>query len=166
MRIAQEPLVVCPDTGIVNRFDGPRGEAAFSRLALSDGKNRVSLLRDGARPDGLNAAAVEADLLVDATGYEAPPLTFLDAGGRALRVDRRGGLYGASKDKHRSEGTVIFLHFSFLVRPGSPFLRPDPQFSTAVARRGGQGRATIARPRGLVLDGSEHDGTVRWSGRR
>src|SRR6266545_842090 len=75
-------------------------------------------------------------------------------------------LYGASKVKHRSEGTVIFLHSSFLVRPGSPFLRPDPQFSTAVARRGGQGRATIARPRGLVLDGSEHDGTVGWSGRR
>src|SRR6266511_6182297 len=75
-------------------------------------------------------------------------------------------LYGASKVKHRSEGTVIFLHSSFLVRPGSPFLRPDPQFSTAVARRGGQGRATIARPRGLVLDGSEHDGTVGWWGRR
>ena len=77
-----------------------------------------------------------------------------------------GSLYGASKVKPRSEGTVIFLHSSFLVRPGSPFLRSDPQFSAAVARRGGQGRATIARPRGLVLDGSEHDGTVGWSGRR
>lgn len=58
-------------------------------------------------------------------------------------------------------------HFipSFLVRPGSPFLRPDPQVPNAGARRGRQDRprsslspsSVAVRPH---LDGPEHAGTL------
>jgi hypothetical protein len=42
---------------------------------------------------------------------------------------------------------------------GSPFLHPDPQLMAPAARRSGQGWRISATAR-LVLDGSEHDGTV------
>src|SRR5450755_2103356 len=63
-----------------------------------------------------------------------------------------------------SEGDLAFL-IGFFVRPGIPFLRPDPQYCKAGARRSCQGwpshqlstRSALARP---YLDSSEHGGTL------
>src|SRR6516162_9208071 len=52
-------------------------------------------------------------------------------------------LYGALEVKHLFSGILHFLHFlhtSFFVRLGIPFLRPDPHVLEAGARRGCQGR--------------------------
>src|SRR5215468_7085504 len=63
-----------------------------------------------------------------------------------------------------SRGPIhFFFSQSFFVRPGKPFLRPDPQSRRAGAHRSRQGwRARKQRhpARALVLDGFEHDGTL------
>jgi hypothetical protein len=51
-------------------------------------------------------------------------------------------LYGAVAVKHVFHGWPHFIP-SFLVRPGRPFLRPDPQISNAGARRGRQDRPSL-----------------------
>jgi len=57
--------------------------------------------------------------------------------------------------------SIFFFSQSFFVRPGKPFLRPDPQSRRAGAHRSSQGWARSAPPaRALVLDGFEHDGTL------
>ena len=48
-------------------------------------------------------------------------------------------LYGDLEVKAIVQVTFFFLPASSLVRPGSPFLHPDPQVSNTVARRGCQG---------------------------
>src|SRR6516162_385531 len=55
-------------------------------------------------------------------------------------------LYGALEVKHLFSRILHFLHFlhtSFFVRLGIPFLRPDPQVLEAGARRGCQGRPSL-----------------------
>jgi hypothetical protein len=67
--------------------------------------------------------------------------------------------------KHLFHGILHFLHPSFFVRLGIPFLRPDPHVLDAGARRGCQGRpllclasrSVVSRPR---LDRPEHGGTL------
>src|SRR6516164_6245903 len=77
-------------------------------------------------------------------------------------------LYGALEVKHLFSRILHFLHFlhtSFFVRLGIPFLRPDPHVLEAGARRGCQGRPSLwpggtlslCRPR---LDSPEHGGTL------
>src|SRR5271169_3017550 len=78
-------------------------------------------------------------------------------------------LYGAFEVKHLFHGIPHFLHSSFFVRLGIPFLRPNPQYCKAGARRSCQGwpspnlaaYTALARP---YLDSFEHDGTA-WCGR-
>src|SRR5277367_757076 len=62
---------------------------------------------------------------------------------------------------------AIFLAFliGFFVRPGIPFLRPDPQYCKAGARRSCQGWPSpqpcgVLRPCQPHLDSFEHDGTL------
>src|SRR5215471_8798239 len=55
-------------------------------------------------------------------------------------------LYGALEVKHLFSRILHFLHFlhtSFFVRLGNPFLRPDPHVLEAGARRGSQGRPSL-----------------------
>src|SRR3974377_2528541 len=55
-------------------------------------------------------------------------------------------LYGALEVKHlfsRILHFLSFLHTSFFVRLGIPFLRPDPHVLEAGARRGCQGRPSL-----------------------
>src|SRR5918995_868513 len=63
-----------------------------------------------------------------------------------ISIDARlilaGSLYGAVAVKRLFHGWPHFIQ-SFLVRPGRPFLRPDPQVSNAGARRGRQDRPSI-----------------------
>jgi hypothetical protein len=55
------------------------------------------------------------------------------------RVNAEQALYGAFEVKHLFHGILHFLHSSFFVRLGIPFLRPDPQYCKAGARRSCQG---------------------------
>jgi hypothetical protein len=48
-------------------------------------------------------------------------------------------LYGAFEVKHLFHSILHFLHPSFFVQLGIPFLRPDPQYCKASARRSCQG---------------------------
>src|SRR5882757_6143387 len=57
----------------------------------------------------------------------------------ATRVNAEQTLYGAFEVKHLFHGILHFLHSSFFVRLGIPFLRPDPQYCKAGARRSCQG---------------------------
>src|SRR6516164_329026 len=55
-------------------------------------------------------------------------------------------LYGALEVKHLFSRILHFFHFlhtSFFVRLGIPFLRPDPHVLEAGARRGCQGRPSL-----------------------
>src|SRR6516165_8880043 len=55
-------------------------------------------------------------------------------------------LYGDLEVKHLFSRILHFLHFlhtSFFVRLGNPFLRPDPHVLEAGARRGSQGRPSL-----------------------
>ena len=71
-------------------------------------------------------------------------------------------MYGAFFVKRFQSGAFLI---GFFVRPGVPFLRPDPQYCKADARRSCQGWPTrhlaaysaLARP---YLDSFEHDGTL------
>src|ERR1700684_1437647 len=76
-------------------------------------------------------------------------------------------LYGELEVKHlfNAFSTSFFLHSSFFVRLGIPFLRPDPHIVEAGARRGCQGRPSLwpgGPPRGSrpCLDSPEHGGTL------
>ena len=74
-------------------------------------------------------------------------------------------LYGAFVVKHLFHTILYFLHTSFFVRLGIPFLRPDPHVLEAGARRGCQGRPSLW-PGGTLsrfqagLDSPEHGGTL------
>ena len=59
-------------------------------------------------------------------------------------------------------GAYRFLsNLSFLVRPGQPVSSPRPTRIEEQARAGAVKDGALAPPaRGLVLDGSEHDGTL------
>jgi hypothetical protein len=57
----------------------------------------------------------------------------------ATRVNAEQALYGAFEVKHLFHGILHFLHSSFFVRLGIPFLRPDLQYCKAGARRSCQG---------------------------
>ena len=61
----------------------------------------------------------------------------------ATRVNAEQALYGAFEVKHIFYTTLHFLHSSFFVRLGIPFLRPDPHVLDAGARRGCQGRPSL-----------------------
>ena len=64
--------------------------------------------------------------------------------GRAFRGHPKGlSLYGAFEVKHLFHGILYFLHPSFFVRLGIPFLRPDPHVLEVGARRGCQGRPSL-----------------------
>src|SRR5262249_48877106 len=62
------------------------------------------------------------------------------------------------------KGPIHFSFLSFFVRPGSPFLRPDPRSRGVGARRSGQGWRVAPPARALVLDGFEHDGRLERVG--
>ena len=85
---------------------------------------------------------------------------------RSARVDassckRPKTLYGAFFVKGVRGGSYpFFFPQSFFVRPGKPFLRPDPQSRRAGTRRSGQGWRVAPPRKGLVLEGFEHDGTL------
>jgi len=72
-------------------------------------------------------------------------------------------LYGAFEVKLFSR--LHFLHSSFFVRLGIPFLRPDPHMLEAAAHRGCQGRPSLC-PGGTLrrfqagLDRPEHGGRL------
>ena len=89
----------------------------------------------------------------------------------ATRVNAEQALYGAFEVKHIFYTTLYFLHCSFFVRLGIPFLRPDPHVlrptrtgPVKVGRRSAlAARSVVSRPR---LDRHEHGGTRwLWSGR-
>src|SRR6516164_9740748 len=77
-------------------------------------------------------------------------------------------LYGALEVKHLFSRILHFIHFlhtSFFVRLGIPFLRPDPHVLEAGAHRGCQGRPSLWPGRTLSrfqagLDSPEHGGTL------
>ena len=52
-------------------------------------------------------------------------------------------LDGTFEGKHLFQGILHFLHRSFFVRLGIPFLRPDPHVLHAGAHRGCQGRPSL-----------------------
>ena len=57
-------------------------------------------------------------------------------------------------------GPIHFLVPQFLCSTwASPFLHPDPRLMAPAARRSGQGWR-VSATEGLVLEGSEHDGTL------
>ena len=72
-------------------------------------------------------------------------------------------VYGAFFVKRFQSGASFLI--SFFVRPGAPFLRPNPQYCEAGARRSCQGwpspnlaaYSALARPH---LDSFEHDGPL------
>ena len=81
----------------------------------------------------------------------------------ATRVNAEQALYGAFEVKHIFYTTLYFLHSSFFVRLGIPFLRPDPHVlrptrtgPVKVGRRSAlAARSVVSRPR---LDRHEHGG--------
>jgi hypothetical protein len=81
------------------------------------------------------------------------------------RVNAEQALYGAFVVKHLFHTILHFLHSSFFVRLGIPFLRPDPHVlrptrtgSVKVGRRSGLAvRSVVSRPR---LDRPEHGATL------
>ncbi|HYN38337.1 MAG TPA: hypothetical protein VES39_03705 [Rhodospirillales bacterium] len=108
-RIGLEPLEVCPSTGIVNRFSGLRGEAAaFSRRVHGGGEPRVSLIDAVQRPAGAEDAIGGADLVVVATGYDAPPLRFIGPDGQTIAVDHRQGFAADERNRLlRADGRPV-----------------------------------------------------------
>src|ERR1700719_2377491 len=83
------------------------------------------------------------------------------------RVNAEQALYGAFVVKRFQSGDPFFLAFliGFFVRPGIPFLRPDPQYCKAGARRSCQGWPSRQPFHALCacqanLDSSEHGGTL------
>ena len=81
----------------------------------------------------------------------------------ATRVNAEQALYGAFEVKHIFYTTLYFLHSSFFVRLGIPFLRPDPHVlkptrtgPVKVGRRSALAAGSVvSRPR---LDRPEHGG--------
>ncbi len=81
------------------------------------------------------------------------------------RVNAEQALYGAFEVKHMFYATLYFLHSSFFVQLGIPFLRPDPHVlrptrtgPVNVGRRSAlAARSVVSRPR---LDRYEHRGTT------
>ena len=73
----------------------------------------------------------------------------------ATRVNAEQALYGAFEVKHIFYTTLYFLHSSFFVRLGIPFLRPDPHVlrptrtgPVKVGRRSAlAARSVVSRPR-------------------
>ena len=65
------------------------------------------------------------------------------------RVNAEQALYGAFEVKHLFHSILHFLHSSFFVRLGIPFLRPDPTRVEADAHRGCQGRPSLCPGRAL-----------------
>src|SRR5258707_12725973 len=84
----------------------------------------------------------------------------------------REALYGAFEVKHLFHGILHFLHSSFFVRLGIPFLRSDPQYCKAGARRSCQGWPSpqpcgVLRPcQGHTLTASSTTARLMRSGRR
>src|SRR4249919_2297786 len=93
------------------------------------------------------------------------PLLALDflAGVVTRRIDADPPCMGPFLSSGFRAGHIVLI--DFFVRPGVPFLRPDPQYCKADARRSCQGWPTpqpcgvlrLARP---YLDSFEHDGTL------
>src|ERR1700688_5038473 len=82
----------------------------------------------------------------------------------ATRVNVEQALYGAFEVKHIFYTTLHFLHSSFFVRLGIPFLRPRPTHVLRPTRTGPvkvgrrsalAARSVVSRPR---LDRPEHGG--------
>jgi hypothetical protein len=74
-------------------------------------------------------------------------------------------LYGAIFVKGVPQGSYPFSRPSVsLFDLGSPFLRPDPRDRLGPARAGAVKDGRAAPPGGLVLDGSEHGGTLERVG--
>src|SRR5882672_3276191 len=81
----------------------------------------------------------------------------------ATRVNAKQALYGAFEVKHIFYATLYFLHSSFFVRLGIPFLRPNPHVlrptRTGPVKAGRRSalaaRSVVSRPR---LDRPEHGG--------
>ena len=65
------------------------------------------------------------------------------------RVNAEQALYGAFEVKHIFYTTLYFLHSSFFVRLGIPFLRPDPHVLRRDAHRARQGRPSLCLGRTL-----------------
>lgn len=74
---------------------------------------------------------------------------------QTARPTPAGSLYGAVAVKHLCHGWPHFIQ-SFLVRPGSPFLRPDPHLQ----RRRAQGPSRSAVAHRPHLYGLEHAGML------
>ena len=102
--------------------------------------------------DSLQPEAIGA--VMEVTKWLKPSISGSRIGDRAsvqaaTRVNAEQALYGAFEVKHLFHGILHFLHSSFFVRLGIPFLRPDPHVMEAGARRGGQGRPSLCRGRTL-----------------
>ena len=84
----------------------------------------------------------------------------------ATRVNAEQALYGAFEVKHIFYTTLYFLHSSFFVRLGIPFLRPDPHVlrpTRAGASKRTMRRSTRQPYRGRLirLDENERSDTFR-----
>ena len=85
------------------------------------------------------------------------------------RVNAEQALYGAFVVKHLFHTILHFLHSSFFVRLGIPFLRPDPYVLEGDARRGCQGRPSLCAGLrsmfpGRALTASSTSARLLWSG--
>jgi hypothetical protein len=65
------------------------------------------------------------------------------------RVNAEQALYGAFEVKHIFYTTLYFLHSSFFVRLGIPFLRPDPHVLRPTRAGACQGRPSLCPGRTL-----------------
>src|SRR5882762_5391366 len=89
----------------------------------------------------------------------------------ATRMNAEQALYGAFEVKHIFYATLYFLHSSFFVRLGIPFLRPDPHVlrptRTGPVKAGR--RAWLAAGSGVArlrLDRAEYGARINRVGRR
>src|ERR1700686_4232947 len=89
-------------------------------------------LSSGCKPHPANSLQPEATgAVMEETKWLKPSVSVSRIGDSAsvqavTRVNAEQALYGAFEVKHIFYTTLYFLHGSFFVRLGIPFLRPDP----------------------------------------
>ena len=107
----------------------------------------ASLTRQPLQPEATGA-------VMEATKWLKPSVSVSRIGDSAsvqavTRVNAEQALYGAFEVKHLFHSILHFLHSSFFVRLGIPFLRPDPTRVEVDAHRGCQGRPSLCPGRAL-----------------
>jgi hypothetical protein len=108
---------------------------------------------------------------MEVTKWLKPSISVSRIGGSAsvqaaTRVNAEQALYGAFEVKHIFYTSLYFLHSSFFVRLGIPFLRPDPHVlrptrtgPVKVGRRSDPGRTLPSFP-GRALTGTSTAATL------